>query len=149
MNDHPCQVCEAKAADRAIICPALGVIDANRCKRIKRLNADDAFERIYGLRQGAHNTRTEIKVKRTGMDTQLYHPYKVLKGGLSILTTRKPKRRPAEGVGLTSDISAEGAREHALKGTEKALLLPSSTQNEGRGVVKHQELAVPRLEASA
>ena len=144
MNDHPCRECESKAADRAIICPALGVIDANRSKRIKRHTADDAFEMLYGLRQGRHNTRDSIKVKRTGLDTERYHTYLVLKGGLSILTLRKPKRGPAESVGLPSDTSAEGARGEALKGVKEALLLPSTAQQNGLAPeLQALELAVP------
>ena len=123
MIDHPCERCEAKAIDRAIICPALGIIDANRCRRIKKHNADDAFDMLYGLRQGAHNTRESIKTRRDVryMDSELYHIKQVFKGGLSYLTMRKPKRRPAKSIGLTSDALAEGARVETLLETEKAL----------------------------
>src|SRR3989304_617541 len=120
MNEHPCKVCQEKAADRAIICPALGVINANRCKRIKQHNADDAFNMLYGLRRGAHNTRIQIQIRRTGLDSDVYKTYKVIKGGISLLTVRKPKRRPTGSVGLTSDTPVRGARDQALKGTEEA-----------------------------
>lgn len=120
MIDHPCSQCEAQAYDRAIICPALGVMSANRCKRIKAHDTESAFDMLYGLRRGAHNNKKEIKVKRPGIDkgTATWRTTRMLQGGISYLTLSKPKRRPARTVGLTSDSLASGAGGHNGRGTE-------------------------------
>ena len=130
MTDYPCSQCEGRAYDRAIICPALGVMSANRCKRIKRHDTESAFDLLYGLRRGKHNKKTEIVVKRPGIDSNaVWRTTKMLQGGISYLTLRKPQRRPAGAVGLTSDSLASGAKVDKGKGAKTADLPLAASEN--------------------
>ena len=45
---HPCQGCQPEYIDHATICPALGVIAAGRCKRIRHKPEDIAFDSLHG-----------------------------------------------------------------------------------------------------
>ena len=93
-ENHPCSQCEALAFDRAIICPALGVIAYSRCKRIKSAPCDKAFEKLYGMERASSNKRTEIKARRNLMhlDSKIYRIKSVTKDGSCDLAILKRQR---------------------------------------------------------
>ena len=106
LTDHPCNGCEAKAIDHAVICPLYGVISSGRCKRIQRKDAGDALQGI------TRNRRVSIQLRSGYFQSDSFHT--IYKGisykdrAIHLIERRKAQGELSESIGRPAMLRSFG-----------------------------------------